>query len=324
MNWLKDIAQIEYLYIEAFLLFYLAYAVRMYFISKKLKVSIMRLFLKFILRSVYFALFIVALLGPSFGDIKKEIKAIGKDIYFAIDLSASMDATDINPSRLEKVKFEFVSILKNFNSDRVGLIVFSEEAFLQCPLTYDQNAVKLFMETLSTSSIAMGGTNLNAPLALAYSKLVVNNGTVEPIGKAKILVLITDGEHLNEQHSDEWLLKIKKAGIKLFILGVGTAKGSKIPTADGFKRDYSGQFVVSSVNETRMKEMCALSGGKYFELSAETNEIKNLVNKIAKEEGTFNGSRKIESAANKYFYFLFIALIFLVFDILISVKTIKI
>lgn len=325
MNWLRDITQSEYLYITAFLVFYLAYAVRMYFISKKIKISIYRLFLKFILRTTYFSLFIIALLGPSFGDIKKEIKAIGKDIYFAVDLSSSMNVTDINPSRLEKVKYELATSLKNFNSDRVGLIVFSEEAFVQCPLTSDHTAVKLFLETLNTNLFSSGGTNLNAPLELAYNKLVhaVDKAETQQ-EQAKAIILITDGENFNEQNSDELLKKIKKSGIILYILGVGTENGGKIPTESGFKKNNTGQLITSVLNTKKLKTMSEISGGQYFEITSESNDMKTLINKVLKIEGTLKGVRKIESAANKYFYFLFIAILLLIMDVMISVKTIKI
>ncbi len=324
MNWLRDITQSEYLYIATFGVFYLAYAVRMYFISKKIKMSISRLLLKLVLRTSYFSLFIIALLGPSFGDIKKEIKDIGKDIYIAIDLSASMNATDINPSRLEKIKYELTSVLKNFNSDRIGLMIFSEEAFIQCPLTYDHHAVKLFLETLNTEMISSNGTDFNAPLALAYNKLVSSSGKNNSGEQVEILILVTDGENFGEQNPNEWLKKFKKSDISLFILGIGTEEGSKIPTKSGFKKDPFGKLVVSKLNSKKLKEMSELSDGHYFEITQETNETKTMVNRILKVDGTMKGSRKIDSVANKYFYFLFIAIIFIILDVLISVKTIRI
>jgi Ca-activated chloride channel family protein len=321
MNWLREITQSEYFYIVAFLVFYLAYAIRMYFISKKIKISLRHLLLKFLLRSTYFSLFIIALLGPSFGDIKKEIKAIGKDIYIAVDLSASMNARDISPSRLEKIKYELATTLKSFNSDRIGLIIFSEEAFVQCPLTYDHSAVKLFVETLQTKMLSSGGTDLNAPLALAFDKFSSSNNQEE---QTKVLILITDGENFGEQNPSEGLKKIKKAGINLFILGVGSEEGSRVPTETGWKRDNAGQLIVSAMYPKELKEMSQLADGKYYEITPETNEIKAMINQVLKVEGSLKGSRKIESAANKYFYFLFIALVLVTLDILITVKTIKI
>lgn len=323
MNWLRQLTQTEYTYIAAFLLFYLGYGLRMYFISKKIKINVRRILLKFFLRSAYLSLFIIALLGPSFGDIKKEIKTIGKDIYIAIDVSASMNATDINPSRLEKAKFEIAGVLKNFNSDRVGLIIFSEEAFVQCPLTYDHAAIRLFLESLNTKMISTGGTDLNSPLALAYEKLMSSTLRDEP-EQAKILLLITDGENFSDQNSNEWLKKIKKNGMSLFILGIGSEKGGKIPTESGLKRNNEGHPVITNLYASELKSMADQAKGRYYEITPETNEIKTMVNSILKVEGTLKGSRKIESAANKYFYFLFIGIALVLIDVLITVKTIRI
>ncbi|HVD99963.1 MAG TPA: VWA domain-containing protein [Cytophagaceae bacterium] len=323
MNWLREITQTEYLYITAFLVFYLTYLIRMYFISKKIKINARRIALKFILRSAYFSLFIIALLGPSFGDIKKEIKTIGKDIYIAIDISASMNATDVNPSRIEKAKFEIAQALSHFNSDRIGLIIFSEEAFVQCPLTYDHEAIKLFLQTLNTKTVSLGGTDLNTPLAMAYSKLASSEQKTTN-DEAKIIVLITDGENFSEQNPDYWLEKIKQADINLFILGIGSQEGSRIPMETGFKKDGSGHYVLSSLNSKELKKMSKLANGKYYEITPETNDMKTMIDKILKVEGTLQGSRKIESAANKYFYFLFTGIVLLLFDVLISFKTIRI
>ncbi|HWZ22683.1 MAG TPA: vWA domain-containing protein, partial [Cytophagaceae bacterium] len=168
------------------------------------------------------------------------------------------------------------------------------------------------------------GTDLNAPLALAYNKLVSSSDKNNPAEQVKVLILVTDGENFGEQNPNEWLKKFKKSEITLFILGVGTELGGKIPTETGFKKDHFGKPIVSTLNSAKMKEMSELSGGEYFEITDETNDIKTMVNKMLEVEGTMKGSRKIDSVANKYFYFLFIAIIFLILDVLISVKTIRI
>ncbi|HXA02246.1 MAG TPA: hypothetical protein VNW99_09680, partial [Cytophagaceae bacterium] len=106
MNWYKTIGNLELLFIYCFALFYLFYIIRMSLIAWRMKTAVGRVFIKFIIRSTYFTLFIISLLGPSFGDVKKEIRAVGKDIYIAVDLSESMNAYDVAPSRLEKAKHE--------------------------------------------------------------------------------------------------------------------------------------------------------------------------------------------------------------------------
>jgi len=318
MNWLREISSVEYTYIAVFVLFYAAYMLRMFIISKKLKLSKTGLATKFFLRSSYFTLFILALLGPSFGDIKKEIKAIGKDIYIAIDISESMNANDISPSRIEKIKYELTSVLDNFYSDKIGLITFAEEAFLYCPLTSDINVVNTLLGTLNTSLAINKGTNLNAPLRLALEKFSTQEGDYP-----RIILLVTDGENFDELNT-ELIDRIKKENIKLFILGIGSEKGGNIPLENKlFKTDVEGKLVLTALNKPYLKEIADLADGTYYEITPENNDMKSAVAAILKEEGAVKSSKKIDSVANKYFYFLFIAIVLVIIDVLLTVRTTK-
>src|SRR5690554_5160197 len=170
MIWAYPDSRLNIILAVVFGLLYLVYLFRFWRINKKLKVRMPRLFTKLVLRLMYFALFLVALSGPSIGNAMKEITQEGKDIYIAIDLSQSMNAPDINPSRIQRIKFELQNLVKNFGTDRIGLIIFSSEAFIQCPLTYDQNVIQLHLDGLNTGLVPNKGTDLTAPLALALKK----------------------------------------------------------------------------------------------------------------------------------------------------------
>src|SRR5690606_27957335 len=147
-------------------------------------------FIKLALRTLIFALLLVAILGPSFGGARKEVKAVGKDIVICFDLSKSMDAFDVQPTRLEKIKNEMKKVVSAFNSDRIGLVIFGSEAFMQCPLTYDQNALNLFIETLNTELVPVGGTDFGPPLKMALEKLTDEREQLtDP--KSKIIILIS-------------------------------------------------------------------------------------------------------------------------------------
>ena len=135
MIWYRPFERFEFIIIGLFILAYLFYIMRVIKIGKALKTPVYGVFGKIALRSIYFALFVISLLGPSFGNSKREIKSIGKDIMIAIDLSQSMNAADVPPTRLAKVKYELSKIIEEFSSDRIGLIIFSSESFVQCPLT---------------------------------------------------------------------------------------------------------------------------------------------------------------------------------------------
>ena len=186
------------------------------------------------MRSLAICLIIVALLGPSFGETTKEVKSEGKDIYLAVDLSQSMNAFDIQPTRLEKVKFELKKIVESFSSDRIGLIIFSSEAFVQCPLTYDQSALNLFINTLNTSLVPNAGTDFGAPLNMALDKIDEIETAVTQ-QKAKIILMISDGEDFGDQ-TEEAAEKVVQSGVQLFALGVGTEVGSKLDSRTDLKQ----------------------------------------------------------------------------------------
>ena len=306
--------------IGLFIILYLAYIIRMFRIGKVLKVSYRSLITKAIIRSLYFILLIVALLGPSFGDTSREVKAIGKDIMVCVDLSESMNAQDIQPTRLEKVKFELKNLVEAFNSDRIGLIIFSSESFMQCPLTYDQGALNLFIETLGTNLVPNAGTDFGPPLEMAFEKLSSEESTsIEQ--KSKIIILISDGEDFGDNTINN-VSKIEESGIKLFTLGVGTESGSKIRTNYGFKTDRSGREVVSKLNSRDLKELAIKTGGKYFEINESNNDIERLINAINFIEGELKDARVVDVSANKYFYFVALALILISIDFLLGLKAI--
>jgi Ca-activated chloride channel family protein len=322
MNWYRQIGTFEIVVIILFVVFYLLYIARIIRISRALETGFGTVFTKVGLRTLYFGLFIVALLGPSFGSDTKEIKSVGKDILIAIDLSESMNAFDVQPTRLEKVKYELNKIVEQFSSDRIGLIIFSSEAFVQCPLTYDQAALNLFIETLSTELVPHTGTDFGPALSLALDKL--NNKEESTINqKAKIIILISDGEDFGEKTTNI-RQEVKDRGIKLFTLGVGTIQGSKIQTRQGFKKDKNGGEVVTKLNRTSLKQLAARTGGKYFEINDRQNDANRLINTINDVEGELRDARMVDVSANKYGYFLLIALILLLVDTLTTVKTVRI
>ena len=280
MGYVKEFGFIEILLILTFFIFYLIYIVRLLRINSRISVSFKGVITKVIFRSTYFFLMIIALLGPSFGSSKKEIKVIGKDIMIAIDLSESMNANDIQPSRLEKIKFELKKIIDEFNSDRIGIIMFSNEAYIQCPLTYDKNALNLFIETLNTGLVPNSGTDFGPPLDLSLDKLLADK--IQENDKSKIIILISDGEDFGE-NTYEIVDKIKESSIKLFTVGIGTAKGTRITLRNGlFKKDKDGKEVITKLNSTSLKKIANETKGKYFEISNQRNQINLRLKKIRK------------------------------------------
>jgi Ca-activated chloride channel family protein len=321
VSWYREFGTTEIIFIAAFAILYTFYIVRVIRIGRSLKTPYGSVFSKVILRTLILALLIISLLGPSFGESKREVKSIGKDIMMCVDLSKSMDAIDIAPTRLEKVKYEMKKIVAAFNSDRLGVIIFSSESFMQCPLTYDQNALNLFIETMNTGLVPSSGTDFAPPLRMALEKMEQDDKRAQT--KSKIIILISDGEDFGEQ-TDEVAKEIEDNGIKLFALGVGTERGGQIRAGNSYKTDRVGNVVVSKLHAQSLQSIANKTGGKYFEINETRNDVSRLINTVSKIEGELMDARFVDVTANKYYYFLLAALVLLVLDVLINVKTIKI
>jgi Ca-activated chloride channel homolog len=321
--WYRDFGATEWIFLFCFAIFYLLYCIRIVRIARTMNSPFHSIFLKLFLRTAMFSLLLVALLGPSFGDAKKEVKSVGKDIMICVDLSRSMDAFDIQPTRLEKVKFEMKKIVSAFNSDRLGIIIFSSEAFMQCPLTYDQNALNLFIETMNTGLVPSSGTDFGPPLRMAVRKLTEEEADNAGQAKSKVIIMISDGEDFGENTQDA-AESIENLGIKLFTLGIGTEEGGRIYASNGFKKDRQGNIVQTHLNSSSLQSLADQTGGQYFEVNESRNDVARLINTISNIEGELRDVRLVDVSANRYFYFLGLAIVLLLIDTLLTVRTIEI
>ncbi|MBN7815985.1 VWA domain-containing protein [Algoriphagus pacificus] len=320
MIWAYPDVKLTLLLAGIFGLLYIIYLYRYWSINRRLEVEKRRLFTKMVLRITYFLLFLVAFAGPSIGTSTKEIKEEGKDIFIAVDLSQSMNATDIGPSRLQRVKFELKEFTKSFPSDRIGLIIFSSEAFLQCPLTFDQSVLQLYIDGLNTGLVPNSGTDLNAPLRIALDRFEQDES--QEI-KSKSVILISDGENFGDELEGIGS-ELSDLGVKVFSLGIGTETGSTIPRGNGVVIDpQTGQPAKSILERTPLQQIAAETDGQYFEISDEVQEVGDLINRLERLEGGVTGSRVVEASANKYFYFLLVALALSLLDMILPIKTIK-
>lgn len=322
MAWYRDFGITEIIFVAVFILFYGLYLSRVIHVARMLGTSFASVFLKLFLRTAFFALVVIALLGPSFGGSRKEVKSVGKDIMICVDISKSMDAFDIQPTRLEKVKYEMKKIVNAFNSDRIGIIIFSSEAFMQCPLTFDQNALNLFIETMNTNLTPGSGTDFGPPLRMALDKLSEDENN-QTRSSSKVIILISDGEDFGEETS-EVAREIDNEDVKLFALGVGTEKGGKIYANNGYKKDREGMEVISKLNSRSLQSLANKTSGQYFEINGTRNDVSRLINTISNIEGELRDARFVDITANKYFYFLALAIILLSADILFNIKIVRI
>jgi len=322
MEWFRSFSTFEISVIGLFVVGYFLYFRRWLQAGRLLKQKGGNWSYKFIIRSIYFALIVVALLGPTFGVTQKEMESSGKDIYILVDLSKSMDAHDIAPTRIEKVKFELKKLANTFVTDRLGLIIFGSESFVQCPLTFDNSALNLFIETLNTNLVSSGGTDFGPPLKMALSKLI-QEGDQTGKQSSKIIVLISDGEDFGDETADA-IRELRRAGVKVFTVGVGTEEGSTIRTGGvDVRKDQNGQPVVTRLNSRALKEVAIETGGKYFEINETLNETPRLITAIDNVEGEFRQSRQVDVSANKYYYFLAAGLFLMFIDALVSVRLFK-
>jgi Ca-activated chloride channel family protein len=237
----------------------------------------------------------LALAQPRYGFIEKETKQKGRDVIVAIDTSRSMMATDVSPTRLARAKLFTQDLVRLMQGDRVGLIAFAGSAFLQAPLTLDYSAVTNSLDELDTDLIPVGGTNLAAAI----------NAALEAFGKAegntRALVVLTDGEELDA----DGIAAAKRAaqdGIRIFTVGIGSPEGSLIPIRldDGqpdFVRDKAGKPVTSKLDESRLREIAAATGGFFIPIGPEAaRDIfeKGIVPMELSENGVFNARQPIE------------------------------
>ena len=322
MDFQKDVGLLEISLVSLFFILYFLYLFRLYQINPIIKVNLKSILFKLILRTTFFTLLILSLLGPNFGIKEEKVDVVGKDIMIAVDLSESMNANDIQPSRIEKVKFEIKKIIDEFSGDRIGIIMFSGEAFVQCPLTYDKNALNLFVETLNTELVPNSGTDFGPPLELGLSKLQDEKSGDKDL-KSKIIILFSDGEDFGEE-TDESIKKIKENSLKLYSVGIGTPEGSNIFDNYGnLKKDKEGNIVISKLNSISLKETANKTGGKYYEISKNVNEINQMISDIKNIKGDVVDQQISNISENKYFYFLLCALILVIIDFIFVSKIIS-
>ncbi len=231
------------------------------------------------------ALFLLtlALARPQTGGKSTLVKREGIDILFVLDLSKSMLAKDIRPSRLQRAKLELNSLMDELRGDRVGLIGFAGMAFVQSPLTTDYAAARLFLKSMSPKDVPVQGTAVGSALKLAHTLLTETEG----VAKSRLVVLLTDGEDHGEQMKDALAL-LKKDNIPVYAVGIGSQSGEPIPEegGQGYKKSKDGKTVMSRMNESLLANAARSTGGRYVNLQAGSSlvQLKEYVSTMQKEE----------------------------------------
>lgn len=277
------------------------------------KANMQRILIKAGLFLLACALIGLALARPQYGVNFVERKARGLDIVFVLDSSRSMLATDLKPTRLERARLAIMDLIDRLESDRIGLVVFAGNAFLQTPPTLDYSAFRENLNSVSPSSVSRGGSNIGQALREAAKAFPEDNNS-------KIVVLLTDGEDLEEEAIDT-AREIAEDGIKVYSIGIGTPEGTylKVRTEEGaeeFVRDSSGQPVRSRLDETTLREISQLTNGSYSRLAGQSLEAfyASVLSNLPREE---RESELQETMIERYQWVLFAAVFCLILETLI-------
>jgi len=260
--------------------------------------------------------FLVALARPQIGTRLEEVKRKGVDIFVAIDVSTSMLAEDIKPNRLEKAKHEVASFIDRLQGDRIGLIAFSGEAFVQCPLTLDYGAAKMFLDIMDPDLIPVPGTAIGKAIEMAIRSFSQTER------KYKVLVLITDGEDTREDPMKMAELA-EKEGIVIYTVGIGSPQGVPIPLYDdagrqvGFKKDRQDNVVTSKLDQLMLEKIALQTSGKFYNATPAEMELGKIYDEIDKMEKKELSSKIFSQYEDRFQYFLAIGMVFLLLDVLL-------
>jgi Ca-activated chloride channel family protein len=263
------------------------------------------------------ALLATALARPQFGSRVETVRREGQDIVIALDLSASMVAQDMTPNRLEKAKFAIADLISRLQGDRVGLVAFAGEAFVQSPLTLDYGAATLFLNAMDPDMLSVQGTNLGQAIEVALETFA------ETDRRHRVLVVITDGED-HEGEVDAAVESALEAGVRIYAVGIGSAAGVPIPEIDaagrpqGFKRDTDGAVVTTRLDEDTLQSIATRTGGAYYRASPAGAELALLAEELTAGEGQEFEAEQVTLFDEQYQLFLGLALVLLVAEVLVS------
>jgi len=219
--------------------------------------------------------FALALAGPLIGSKLVEFKQKGLDVFIAVDCSLSMQAEDLKPNRMAHAKLILQQLIDRLAGSRIGILAFAGQAYVECPLTIDQNAAKETLDSIDVGSVPIPGTVIGDAIRVALKGLKAGeSGT-------RVLILLTDGE---DHHSDPVGAAKEAAGVglKIFAIGIGTPQGEPIPVFDeqghrtGYKRDKKGEIVLSRVDEPMLTQITQITGGQYFRATETGDEVEAL------------------------------------------------
>lgn len=280
------------------------------------EVSFTRPGLKFVLFLLAYASLIVGLSDPQIGTKVEEGKRSGSDLMILLDVSNSMLAGDLAPNRLENAKRAISQLIDNLHNDRIGIIIFAGEAYVQLPITTDYSAAKLFLNNINTDIVPTQGTAIGAAIDMGMKSFNFVNGT------SKAMILMTDGEN----HEDNAVTAAESARAKdvsIHVIGLGLPEGAPVPIYKdgnpvGFHKDEAGQTVISKLNEEMCKEIASAGNGAYVRASNANSGLNIVIDQIDKMQKKTYDSKVFKNYEDRFQFFLAFAFVMLLIEFFIS------
>ena len=273
-------------------------------------------FLKMALFLAALLLVIVGLARPQAPGKTVMAKSSGIDIVIAVDVSDSMLAQDIPPSRIEKAKLELQDLVEITRGDRIGVVAFAGEAYGQVPLTLDRSSVKLFLKSLSPGMVPEPGTAIGKAIRASLSLFNFDEST------GRVIILLTDGED-HEEDPAEMARQAAEAGVRIFTIGLGTSKGEMIPMKGDrggvqFKKDLAGKIVVSRLGEDKLREIAQITGGQYYASQRGSLEVEKIYKSIRSLQRQETGSGWVVETDPRYQPYVLLAVLLLLIEAILS------
>lgn len=259
---------------------------------------------------------VVALARPQFGTRVETVRSRGQDVMVALDLSQSMLAEDVSPNRLERARLAVLRLMRQLDGDRVGLVAFAADAFVQSPLTIDYGAAAMFLGAMEPDLMPIQGTNLGEALRVSLDAL-------EEAREARVLIVVTDGED-HEGEIDAQLQRAEEMGVRIHTVGLGSAEGVPIPEFDaqgrrqGFLRDDEGNVVTTRLDEATLQRVADATGGRYVAAGPGGSAFDDLVDEVARADGEEIDAEQVTRFEEQFQIFLAPALLLLVLELLIA------
>ncbi|MFQ5568984.1 MAG: VWA domain-containing protein [Rhodothermales bacterium] len=259
------------------------------------------------------------LAGPQMGTKLREVKREGVDIVIALDVSLSMTAEDVAPNRLERAKNEIKKLLNDLRGDRIGLVIFAGDAFIQCPLTTDYSAVRLFLDVADPALLPTPGTDFGMALRMAVQAFEAPDEN-ENESRSHALLIVSDGEN-HVADIDAIIQEARDAGIVIYAAGVGEAAGVPIPLYRsgrrvGYKKDLDGQVVQTRLEEDGLKALA--EDGAYFRIARTSSSLSEIISALERLDKAELGAEQFEEYEIKYQWPLFLALLLLMAERFVS------